>query len=180
MSNVFENPLPILFVGALIFSVLFAIWTQQKKRRWVLAMAATLLAVIAGVVMERLVVTDAEEVASTIRRIAEDMESNDVSAVVAHISSSSPELRSHAESILKRADVQTVSVKRNLRVAVVNSGARKTAIAKFNAVARLKDKSGTFGNQNVPRFMTLHLVKEGDAWRVTRYESEMPQAGMGQ
>ncbi len=180
MSNVFENPLPILFGGVLIFAVLFAIWTQQKKRRWVLAMVATVLAVVAGVVLERLIVTDAEEVASTIRRIAEDMESNDVPAVLAHISSSSPDVRSHAESVLKRADVQTVSVKRNLKVAVVNSGARKTAIAKFNAVARLQDKSGTFGNQNVPRFMTLYLIKEGNAWRVTNYDSDVPQAGIGQ
>ena len=68
MSNVFENPLPILFVGVLVFAILFAIWTQQRNRKWMFAMIGTLLLVVGGLILEQVVVTDAEEVAATIHK----------------------------------------------------------------------------------------------------------------
>ena len=179
MNNVFENPLPIVFVGVLVFAVLLAVWTQQRKRKWVVAMICTVAVVICGIILEIVVVTDGEEVAATIHQIANDMESNNVPAVLGHISTSAGTLQANAEAILKKVKVDKVSVKRNLTVTVSDSATRKSAIAKFNAVARVDDKSATFGNQTVPRLMILNLVKEGDRWRVVQYEARLPHASMG-
>jgi hypothetical protein len=179
MNGLFENPLPILFAGVVVFAIVFAIWTQQKTRGWMAAVVATAFLTLAGLFLERIVVTDVETVETTIHQVATDMESNNIAALTRHISEDASHLRKYAESILSRVKVETVSVKRNLTVTIVDHGTRKTAIAKFNAVARIEDKSGAFGHQTIPRFMILNLVQEGSQWRVTGYEDRMPQEGIG-
>jgi len=140
-------------------------------------MIAVVVLMVVGLVVEQLVVTNSEQVAATLQQIAKDLESNDVPRVVSHISTESENLRREAESILKRVKVQTVSVKRNLTVSVVENGDRKTAIAKFNAVAKLSDSGGAFGNQLVPRFFIVNFVNENGQWRITQYEARMHQEG---
>ncbi|MCA9213115.1 MAG: hypothetical protein KDB27_08625 [Planctomycetales bacterium] len=178
MTNVFENPVPILFVGVLIFGICFALWTQKRQRKFAAGMVLAILLMIGGVALERLVETESEKVGATIRQIAKDMEANDVNSVISHISGSSAELKSAATAILSRVKVESISVKRNLTVTVSPSGTK--AVAKFNAVGRVEDKTATFGTQNVPRFMTLEFAKEQGVWRVFDYKDEMPQKGMGQ
>ena len=152
---------------------------EAAVRRFAIGMIVAVLLSASGVILEQLVVTEAEKVTSTIHTIAKDMQTNDVAAVLAHISAGKTELRAYAESVLKRVRVEKVSIKRNLKVVVPSSGAPSTAIAKFNAVARLEDKTSTFGKQTVPRFITLHLSKEGENWRVTDFKEDMPQKGIG-
>lgn len=179
MIGLFENPFPILFTGILVFSIVFTIWTQKRTSVWLVFLFVVMLLTIAGLITERLVVTERETVKATIHQIARDMEANDIPALLGHISESEVGLRNRAESILSRVTVESVSVKRNLSVTIADFGDRNTAVARFNAVARIEDKSGTFGHSTIPRYMILNLVRENGSWRVTDYEDRMPQEGIG-
>ena len=64
-----------------------------------IGMVAVVFLMISAVVVEQIVVTESESVAATIHRIAEDMESNNVAAVRAHISEDSGDLRDYADNV---------------------------------------------------------------------------------
>ena len=147
-----EQPLIILFSGAFACAVASAVWLQTRQRGALLALIAMLALTLIGLLVERLVVTDAEQVRGTLQRIASLMEQNDVAAVLQQISAASPALRQEAQTTLSRVTVEKISIKRNLRVQVVHRTDRKSAEAKFNAVATVRDGSGLAGPHVIPRF----------------------------
>lgn len=176
----FEQPLAIVFVGALAFAIASAVWLQTRQRGAFWAVLATLALIAVTLLVERLVVTDAEQVRATLRRIADRVEQNDLPAVLQSISSTAPALRAEASQVLDQVVVSSVSIKRNLRVEVVRRGDRTTAEARFNAVATVTDRRGLYGTQVLPRFLVVRFLWENDAWRVIHYQVFDPRDGMRQ
>jgi hypothetical protein len=176
--RLFEEPLAILFGGAFLFAITFALWYQIHDRRALVAAFGTLALTASGLVVERLVVTDGEQVRRTLRRIVSQMEQNDRAAVLAEISDSATELREEAESVLSRVEIVKITIKRNLRVEVVRRGGRKSAEARFNAVATVEDRRGVFGRQIIPRFLIVRFRYESQQWKVTSYDAFDPRDGL--
>jgi hypothetical protein len=176
MRYLLENPWPILFAGLFVFGVLVAVWTRFQKR--MLLVAALLVAVLtAGALwLEITTVTPGEEVESTLRQIAVDLESNRLPVTLSHLSTRSQHLRRQAESILEQVTVKSVSIKRNLRVNVSADSNRATA--NFNAVATLEDHTGMWGHEIVPRYFEVDFIRENGRWRVLGYKDYDPREGM--
>ena len=122
-----EQPLVFLFTGAIAFAVSFAFWLQTRRPGALIAIGMVIGVTALGLLAERLVVTDAEHVEQTLRQIAHDLERNDEAAVLRAISHSSTDLQAEVQSVLSRVRVSKVSLKRNLRVQVVQRAGRKSA-----------------------------------------------------
>ena len=176
MTLLFESPLPILFVGVLTFVLVLAVWLQTRKRVFLIAAVLIIGVTAAAMIIERTVVTETEELETTIHEIASAMETNQVESTIEFISEKQSALRNQASSILKRVKVQKVSIKPNLKVEITEPGRR--AKASFNAVARVDDKSGSWRNQVVPRFLIVDLEKQEGKWKVVAYEEKDPRDGM--
>ncbi len=174
-----EQPLVILFSGAFVFAVASAVWLQTRRPGALVAILATVAATAAGLLVERLVVTEAEQVEILLHQIARDVEQNDIQSVCAQISQASAALRAEAQDVLSRVTIERVSIKRNLRVEVVQRAGRMSAVARFNAVATVKDRRGVLGPQIVPRFLVVRLRRETDGWKVIDYEAFDPRDGTG-
>jgi hypothetical protein len=174
----FEQPLVILFSGALALAIASAVWLQTRRPAALMVLIATLATTAAGLLVERLVVTDAEQVQSLLHRIAKQMERNEVADVVAQISESAAGLRAEVQDVLSRVTVEKVSIKRNLRVKVVHRTGKKSAEARFNAVATVQDRRGMLGTHIVPRYLVVRFRYEADGWKVTDYEAFDPREGM--
>ncbi len=173
-----EQPLVFLFAGAFAFAVSFAFWLQTRRPGALLAIGIVIGITTLGLIAERLVVTDAEEVEQTLRRVARDLERNDRAAVLQAISDSSTDLQAEVQSVLSRVRVSKVSVKRNLRVQVVERAGRKSAEARFNAVATVQDRGGLAGPQVVPRFVVVRFRLQGQDWKVVDYQATDPRDGL--
>ncbi len=178
MSWVVEQPVVILFVGAFLLAATGAIWVQTRDRRALAAVGSVVMLTALWFVVERLVVTDVEQVKQTIRSIANELENNDVEAVLNYISAESPPLREEVQSTLEFVNVKKVSIKRNLTATVTRRTAFTSAEARFNAVATVEDRRGLFGTQVIPRFLVVRLRKEGEHWRVRSYEMSDPRDGL--
>ncbi len=174
----FEQPLVILFVGAFCFAVAAAIWLQTRQRTAAIAVVAVLAITALGLLVERLIVTDSEQVRRTLNLIARQMEQDDMAAVLDHISSSAPAVRDSVQTAWKRFTVQKVSIKRNLKVSVVRRSGGTGAEARFNAVATVRDRAGLAGTHVVPRRLIVRFRLEGDAWKVVDYQLEDPREGL--
>jgi hypothetical protein len=178
MSWIVEQPIVILFVGAFLVAASGAIWVQTRDRRALIAVGSVVVLTGLWLLVERLVMTDVEQVKQTIRLIASEIENNNVEAVVNHISAENPSLRDEIRKTLSLVTVKKVSVKRNLKATVTRRAAFTSAEARFNAVATVEGRSGLVGTHVVPRFLVVRLRKEGQQWRVRSYEMSDPRDGL--
>ena len=178
MSWAVEQPIVILFLGAFLFAATGAVWVQTRDRRALIALGSVVLITGCWLLVERLVVTEVEQVKQTIRNIAQEIENNNIEAVVTYISADDPTLRDEVRRTLALVTVKKVSVKRNLTVTVTRRNAFTSAEAQFNAVATIEDRRGMLGTHVVPRFLVVRLRKEDDQWRVRSYEMSDPRDGL--
>ena len=110
MAALFEDPLPAIFVGVIVESILIALFFATQKRLWIIPIAGVLLLLFALVLVERLVITEREEVENTIDEIAAAILANDVEAVLSHLSDSNRKSRARARWAMDRVEVHGVKL----------------------------------------------------------------------
>jgi ketosteroid isomerase-like protein len=137
----------------------------------VLAVAACL------VILERVVVTEKEEVEDALEAIATSVEANDAQSVLAAFASSSPR-RAEVQSALHRVKVSSARIAGDLEVRFNRLGAAPAATAYFTGIIDAKDKTGSIPYEHMMRRFKVTLHKEGDRWLVFDYEDN--DRGQGQ
>ena len=177
MSWLFEQPLVIVLLGVAVTLALGGLWSATGRKEPLYAAGGALVLLIAGLVIERLVVTDREAIRQTLADIARDVKSNDHRALAAHIHSSAPELKKRAQAEMPNYKFDDCRVTRVHLVDVDASAEPRSAIAEFNVVV-----SGTFRQSELevtgtyPRWVKLHFVRDkDDRWKVIAYEHDDPQ-----
>src|SRR5262245_47130924 len=100
MNWLFEQPLVIVGVGAVLLVGLGAVWSSTVRQELLYALAGIFGLIVAGLIVERLVVTDREAIRATLLQIAHDVESNNHGAVLKHIHSGAPQLAQRAKAEL--------------------------------------------------------------------------------
>jgi uncharacterized membrane protein YhiD involved in acid resistance len=175
--TLFESPMLMIVVGLTTAALLGGLWLQTGKRVLVVLMVGMLLLTASGVILERAVETDREQIDTTLHEIARDIERNDRPAVMAHIHSQATQIRQAAEMETAMYVFEQVKIKSNLRIEVDASTEPKTAIARFNVV--VIGTGGGLGksSRRVPRYMTLNFEQEDGEWRVRNYRHEDPREG---
>ena len=94
MTLLFENPLRIIFIGIVIEAVLGIVLLRTGRGAMLWAMLGVLALTLAGVAVERLVVTEKERVEMTLDGITSALEANDLTRVLSYIA---PDATSDAE-----------------------------------------------------------------------------------
>lgn len=177
-----EQPLTIVFGGLLLAAMLIGGLIQTGKK-WLLYAVVGVLVLTAGLLMlERSTITPREAVKATLHVIARDLERNDVEAIVQHISAGKTELRDEARRRLGSIEIVEVKIKRNLKVDVTSARGMDVAETSFNAVIRLKDsRYADFLNEDRPNamFFRVWFKLEDGRWRIRKYETDDPRAGIG-
>jgi hypothetical protein len=176
-SWLFEQPLIIVALGVAVILGLAAAWSASGRKEWLFGIAAALVLLIAGLVTERLVVTDREAIRATLQQIARDVRSNDRQAVLRHVHSTVPELKKKAAAELPNYEFTQCRVTKIHKIDVDRDAEPHSAMVEFNVIA-----SGTFRQSGfevtdtVPRWVRLHMLREKDGrWTVVDYEHDDPQ-----
>lgn len=177
MNWLFEQPLIIVVLGVALIFGLGAAWSATGRKELLYAVACALVLLIAGLVTERMVITDREAIRATLTTIARDVKNNDRRAVVSHIHQSAPELKQKAEGELPNYKFSECRVTRVHLIDVDNQAEPRSAIVEFNVMA-----SGTFRYEGmeltdtVPRWVKLHMLRDNAGrWTVVHYEHDNPQ-----
>ncbi|MCA9148262.1 MAG: hypothetical protein KDA92_03125 [Planctomycetales bacterium] len=170
MTILLEQPLVILFVGAIFVAIAAIVWTQTQQPRAFFAMLACIAAVAGSLLLEHFVVTTAEEVEYRLHEVARALEANDIDRVLTFVSADSTELQAEIRRSLRMVNVKKISIKSNLKIQIGASG--KSAEAKFNAVATLV----AYGSETVlPRRIVVNYRLEAGQWQVVNYEAFDPR-----
>ena len=178
MAWLLEKPLFIVVMGLLTAAVLGGLWMQTGRRSVFYALMASLVLTGLLLALERAVETDREQIELTLHRIARDVERNDLEAVLRYVHSEAEWIRRQASDELPRYDFQEVNIKPNLRIRFESDKNPRKAVAEFNAVVVLSERSGFLKDSRIPRFVIVTFLQEGGAWRVANYEHHDPREGL--
>jgi hypothetical protein len=172
-----EQPLYIVVIGIVVGILVGGAWYASGRKEFLYALGAVVVFTVAALVVERLVVTDAESIRSTLNEIARDVQSNDHQRLVAHISNANPSLVQRAEAEMPNYKFTECRVTKIHDTDVDASSEPRSAKVQFNVLV-----SGTFRQGGMEasgthgRWVELHMVKEQDGrWRVQDYDHRPPQ-----
>lgn len=170
-----ENFWGIGICGFLSALFLLFLLVQTGRIAWLIGAAVAALVTMVLLAIEVRTVTTREEIASTLQQIARDLESNDHTRILRHVSPNSPQLLQHAQKMLPRMEFRRASVKSNLTIQPFpNSNPEKLA-ARFNAVIVGSDRRAGVENQLAPLLFIVDFEKIGSEWKATRYEHHDPR-----
>lgn len=175
-----EQPLLILVTGLLLTGMCTAGFLKTGKRSLLLAASGLLILTLGLLALERTTATPREQVKATLHVIASDLERNDVTAVVNHISRHRGQLIREAKQKMAMVEILKVDIKRNLKIEIHETRGTEIAEARFNAVIRLRLLRGLSDEMRpAPRFFVVRFRKEQGQWRIRDYEMHDPRQGIG-
>lgn len=166
-----ESPWPILIIGIVLEAVLAVALVKSGRGVLLLPMGIVALVVVAGVIIERIVVTEKERVEQTLDEAAAAIEADNLDRLLACISPS-PDAEKPRQDARHNHDlfrVTQVSI-RNLHVEINKFTSPPTAEAQFSALVTGSLKSGEFGEVTRWAGLKVSLRQESGRWLIFDYK----------
>lgn len=170
MSWLVETPWPAVVLCGVAELALAIMLLRSGRGRLLLAMGGVALLALALVIVERVVVTEREQVEMTLDDLASALKANDVQRAVSFISTSNPGLRSYAQRQLERVRIRDARVTGDLQIAINQRQAPHTAIANFIGRVEGIDRRGHAPYGTFISRFEVQLRQEGGRWLITGYE----------
>jgi hypothetical protein len=174
LSWLFEDPTTLIVAGVLIEVLLAVVLYNTGRGAVVGAMVAVLVVVGLGVLIERIVVTDREQVADTLAGVASAAQANDVEEVLSFIDPASTGMRASVRMALGSARISEVRIY-DLVVEVNEESNPPKAQAEFTGRVKghYRGEAGS-GEGMLLRKFTVNFRRQGDRWLMTDYEDRGP------
>jgi hypothetical protein len=171
-----ESPYTIVALGVALIFALGVAWTTTGRQQLLYALAAAIALLFAGLLTERLIVTDREKIESTLREIARDVKNNDHRRIVSHIHSSATAIKQKAQAELPKYHFTDFRITRINSLDVDRSVDPPSAVVELNVVGGGTFHEHSIEMDHVARWVKLHLLREKDGrWTVAEYEHDDPQ-----
>lgn len=174
MAWIFDESLPIVFVGILFEAVLLSLFVQTGRRSIMVAMIIVSIFFGGLLVAEWMIVTDTESVEGTLNSISRDLEENDPVRMAGHLSVMAPELKRKVESELGQVVIRRATIKGKPKITIHDVGYGQTATADFKGLIVGSDRRGAFQDFHYLRRFMLHFRRENDKWKLYEYEERPP------
>lgn len=178
MTFLYENPVAIVGCGALLTAALVAGWWKVQDSRLLTGAIVAALITIGLLALERIQVTDREQIEKVIYGIATEVEQGHMDGAVGFVHPDALETKQQALTELRLVRVSQITVKRPIRVEFASSKSPTRATAQFNVVVTGSDATGMVGDRRVPRFVEVQFSKDQGRWWVESYEHFDPLHGM--
>lgn len=101
----FENPIPIYFVGAVLLVVTGLTFLTRRTLRSLIWFVGMVLAVLLMLAVERLVVTEREQIEANLATLFDALRENDMPGVLALVHPDAAEVRADVETMMPEAEV---------------------------------------------------------------------------
>ena len=170
MNWLLESPWPILIGGLGVELVLVVALVPHGRAALLAAISA--VAVLTGVlvVVERMVVTETEQVEATLDELSAALVANELPAVLNFIAPSAADVRALAQSNLPQVKITDARIGGDLEVKVDERAVPHTALASFSGVFSFKLVRGASPYDKIVRRFRVKFVKQQDRWLITGVE----------
>jgi ketosteroid isomerase-like protein len=171
MSWIVEDVTWLIALGIVVEAILAVVLFRTGRGAVMFLVAGVLALVLAGVVVERLIVTEREEVEQTLDALTAALKSGDLPAVLDHLAPEASYARDMAQTHLPQVKISEARV-RNLDITINPLTSPPTAEARFRGIMTIKDLRGQFPYEHYLQRFTVHFRREGDRWLLVDYESQ--------
>jgi hypothetical protein len=173
MVNLLEDPTPIILAGIAIEAVLGILLVRSGRGLFLIAMGVVALLTLAGLAIERFVVTDVEQVENVIEAGRVAVETNNPAAALALVAPEAREIRERVRDGFAQVVFTEVKV-RALTVKVDRAARPMTAEVGFTALATFDGRHGNVPYRNFVAAVNAKLRRQGDRWLVTEVSDIEP------
>lgn len=165
-----ENPMPVILCGIIAEAVLGIALLRTGRGVLLWAMGGVLALVLLGVGLEYLVVTEREQVETTLDEVAAAVGRNDRSGVLSHIHPSAAETRQLVNWGFGLASFTDAKIT-YLEVENINHlTSPPTARVRVKGIVFFKDRRGEDPYGKRPVNLTLELRRGSDRWLITSHQ----------
>jgi len=162
-----ESPWPWIFFGIVAEAILAVVLVTSRRPAIFWGMLGALVLTVAGVVVERLVVTDRERVEAAMDGIVAALNANDLEGLLRdYIAPDALGTRGRAVWALNRVQVHRANY-HNLRVTINRLTSPITADAEFDGVVDYRDRLGEFPYSHYAARFVVELELRDGRWLVT-------------
>lgn len=167
VATLLENPLPIYAVGAVLATVSGLAFLARRSLPSLFALIGVVVLTLLLVIVERVVVTEREQVESALQQLMADVEAGDMLAVLARIDSGAVQMRGDVEKLMPQAEIKDTGATA-VRVEVDADAEPMTATSQFrgkiDGVHRRSGMRVFFFDE-----VEIRWVKRGDVWLAEAY-----------
>ena len=173
MTSLFENPVPIILFGIVAEAVLGIILLTSRRGALLWAMGGVLVLMLAGVGLERLVVTEWEQVEATLEGAAAALQANDQTRLLGSeefLAESAVETRGRVRYALNRIEFTKVKIT-DLEIKINRLTSPPTATARVAAYVRFEDPTGQIIHEKyLIKDLNLRLRQTPQGWRIVGHQ----------
>lgn len=170
MNWIFASPWPILIAGLVIEVLLLAALIRSGRGALLAAVAG--VGVLTGLLLlvERLIVTETEQVEATLDELSAALVRNDLNAVLAFISPTANDVRTLAQTSLPSVVINEAHIGSDLSIQVNERTNPPTALATFTGRFQFKLVRGASPYENMVRKFRVGLSKQDGRWLIVAVE----------
>ncbi len=170
-----ESPLTIALSGGLIAAILFVIWLQASHRLVLIAFCVVVAATAGLVGLERLWVTDREQLNQTLYDLADTVGQKSLDELLTYIHPDAAAVRQTATSEYNHYQLDEVRITQVWETEITDP---EHAVVKFNVIVVGGTRSGDIAGQRVARYVIVWFQKHQGAWKVAGYSHHGPQEAL--
>lgn len=165
----FESPWTIIIVGVVIELVLGLIFMNTGRAAVLFAMLGVAVVVALGVLTERLVVTEREQIEGALYGAAAALEDNDLDALFEYVGPEAQSLRDRAAQVMPRYKILEAKVG-GLKLTVNHVTNPPTARTELVGRFKILDESQRIPYENYIQRFVIRWRRDGDRWLMVDYE----------
>ena len=170
MPPLFENPLPILAIGALAATFAAIIFFSRRTTGSLIALAGVIVATAGLLLVERWIKTDRELVEESAEEVFAAVEANDLPAVLVWVDPAAKEIVADANNLMPTVQVEKARATGTMKIAIDGGASPPTATSRFKAFV-----SGTVRKQGMQLGyfddVEIDWAKLDGQWRITGYRA---------
>jgi hypothetical protein len=182
MSVLVENPLVITVVGGVLATLALVVFLARRSLASLLTLGGILVATLLLILVERLVLTDREQVETALESVLAAVEANDMPAALTWIDSAAVNVRADVQALMPLVKVDKARTLGDIEVTVDDAADPPTAMSRFRAfLDGVHGSSGmrvAYFNQQVD----VQWIKRGERWLIngyTAYYDDQPIDAVG-
>ena len=169
MHVLLESSWPWLIAGLLLEGVLAVVFFNTGQAKILLAMLVVAIMTLGGMLVERWIVTDREQVANTLDEARRALEANDLDHLLSLMGPEAASLRERVQHVLPRYTITAARVA-GLSIDVTTATQPKMARAEFTGRVTGRDQSGQVPYDTYVGRFTIRFRQEGDRWIMVGYQ----------
>jgi hypothetical protein len=182
LTALVENPVLVGVIGGLLATLALVVFLARRNLPSLVALVGAVALTLLGLVIERMVETEREQVERSVREVLAAVEANDLARVFNAIDPAATRVRNDASALMPLIKVEKARSLSAVEAIVESAANPTTAMSRFRAFLQgIHTRSGmqvAYFNQQVD----IHWVKRGDRWLIedyTAYYDEKPIDAVG-